>query len=627
MTRDNEATSTDDPIPSDGQSTSQVTLSSVTRDLAVAIELLEPGKPLVLNEGFLVTDNGNLIMSQYVDIGVDKLRYRPATLLKSIEAKYGLEHAPDIQLSAPSRFREYGETLIQDDQEGRALRKTKTETPSRSYEDHNREQERALSLLGHKGVTINNTETPNVHTDSEAMTFGRSSWIYCTSMPRDQAEWSARRAELGPNYNHDSVIRQPGKFALALGEMFAHQRGPQGKRGHFTHAGELRSFHDSQLVMHGPVWYTDDVLGFLASRQSEPLYSMYPLFVKHSKYRVLREYRFVLHCQTPVEAETLCLHITGAMRDTLAPPPAAGNVTFQRLQDPDADSTSQKVEGPTPTHKTKTQTRRKSERQRRTLSVGGEVAEEEVVDSEQTIILTTKLPPDGVEHDAGPTEESVPGEGEFTETENRERRIGGMTTDKIMRWRTRVISIADTSGADQLFSLEERDHAAELLEAVGRPFETFSSLPQPAAEALRSLAHQAGHVEPDVEVQIMSACWNSMWAICNLYECFGDVVASVCIEHNEFVAITLKQSAHTGAEGKILVGPRGTFAYVLTRGDEKLPGHGGTEDRLFFFPDEEARAAFEEFGWAPLEGEPSSMQQSSYENAQTSQEPAGLGKG
>ena len=115
MTRDNEATSTDDPIPSDAQSTSQVTLSSVTRDLAVATELLEPGKPLVLNEGFLVTDNGNLIMSQYVDIGVDKLRYRPATLLKSIEAKYGLEHAPDIQLSAPSRFREYGETLIQDD--------------------------------------------------------------------------------------------------------------------------------------------------------------------------------------------------------------------------------------------------------------------------------------------------------------------------------------------------------------------------------------------------------------------------------------------------------------------------------------------------------------------------------
>ena len=576
--------------------------------------MLEPSKPLVLNEGFLVTDSGNLIMSQYVDIGVDKLRHQPAMLLKAIEAKYGLEHAPNIQLSAPSRFRDYGETLIKDDQEGRALRETKTETPPRSYEQQNREQERALSLLGQKEVTINNAETPNVHTDTESMTFGGSSWIYCTSMPLSQADWSTRRAELGRSYNHDSVIRQPGKFAVTLGEMFADQRGPQGKQGHFTHAGGIRSFHNSQIVMHGPVWYTDDVLGFLESRRSEPLYSMYPLFVKHSKYRVLREYRFVLHCQTAVEAETLHLHITGAMRDTLAPPRAGGHVTFQRLQNPDADSTSQKVEGPTPTHKTKTQTRRKSEKQRRTLRIGGEVAEEEIIDSEQIIVLTTKLPPDGVEHNGSPREESGPGEGEFTETENRERQIGGRTTDKMTRWRTRVISIADTSGADQLFSLEDRDRAAELLEAIGRPFEAFSNLPQQAAEALRSLAHQAAHVDPDVEVQAMSACWNSMWAICNLYECFGDVVASVCIENNEFVAITLKQSVHTGAEGKILVGPRGTFAYVLTRGDEQLPGHGGAKNRLFFFPDEEARAAFEEFGWAPLEDQATSMQQQSYEN-------------
>ena len=71
-------------------------------------------------------------MSQYVDIGLEKMRHRPATLVKSIEAKYGLEHAPDIQLSVPSRFREYGETFIHDDQEGRARRETKTESTPRS---------------------------------------------------------------------------------------------------------------------------------------------------------------------------------------------------------------------------------------------------------------------------------------------------------------------------------------------------------------------------------------------------------------------------------------------------------------------------------------------------------------
>ena len=571
------------------------------RDLAAAIELLEPSKPLVLNEGFLVTDGGNLIMSQYVDIGVEKMRHRPATLVKSIEAKYGLEHAPDIQLSVPSRFREYGETFIHDDQEGRARRETKTEVTPRSYEKQNREQERALSLLGREGVTLRDTGTTNVHTDAKTMTFGRSSWIYCTSIPATPAQQSAQRAKLPDRYDHESVIRQPGKFALAVGEMFADQRGPEGKRGHVTHAGGLQSFHESQLVLHGPVWYTDDVLGFLESRQSEPLYNMYPLFLKHSKYRDQREYRFVLHCDTPIEAERLRLYVTGTMRDALAPPRAAGHVDFRRSKDSQADSSAQKVVGPTPTHKTVTRTRRKSDRQRRTLSVGGEVAREEIITSEQTIVLTTKMPPDGLDPAGIGPETPTPSEGEITETESREHRIEGAATDKTTTWRTRAFSIADTSDADKLLTLEDREHAADLLEAVERPFAAFPTLPQHAVDALKTLAHEASIIEPEVEVQTMSACWNGIWAICNLYERFGDIVASVGIERSEFVAITLKESAHTGAEGKILVGPRGTFAYLLTRGDQQLPEHGGTKTRLFLFPDEEARNAFEEFGWIPLE--------------------------
>lgn len=67
-------------------------------------------------------------------------------------------------------------------------------------------------------------------------------------------------ARLPAKYDHESTIRQPARFALALGAMFADQTGPQGKRDHFTHNDEIRSFHDSQFVLHGPVWYTDDVL-------------------------------------------------------------------------------------------------------------------------------------------------------------------------------------------------------------------------------------------------------------------------------------------------------------------------------------------------------------------------------
>ena len=114
------------------------------------------------------------------------------------------------------------------------------------------------------------------------------------------------------------------------------------------------------------------------------------------------------------------------------------------------------------------------------------------------------------------------------------------------------------------------------------------------------LAYHTASVEPELKVQTMSACWNAIWAICNLYECYGNVIGSVSIENDEFVVITLKQSEDTSADGKILVGPRGTFAYMLTRADEERPGYGGERDRLLFFPDAEARAAFKEFGWTGL---------------------------
>ena len=601
MELNDEAPLDDKPTPSGEPSKPEVEISEKSGSLAAAIELLESGKPLVLSDGFLITDSGHTVMAQYVDIGVDKLNHRPAILVKSIEAKYGLEYALNIQVSAPSRFREYGETFIRDDQEGSARHDKKTEISRRSFEDHNREQERALSLLGLQGVNITNTKATDSQTDSESMTFGGSSWIYCTSILSTCDEQNARRAKLPGIYDHESVIRQPIKFAFAFGAMFADQRGPQGRRGHYTHVGGIRSSHESQTVLHGPVWYTDDVLGFLKSRQSEPLYNLYPLFVKHSKYRDQREYRFVIHCEAPVVAETLRLNISGAMRDALAPPGEAGHVDVQYLDDSGTDSSSQKVISPAPTHHTNRRTRQNFSRQRRTFKFGDKVSYEEIITTEETITLTSKVPSDNPEQVKSGPEAPKTEIGEIIETENLEVRTKGVATDKMTKWHRRVITAEDTSDLGKLFSLEDRDRAADFFEAVGKPFGAFSSLSQQAAEALKKLAHIASHIEPEAKVQAMSACWNGIWAICNLYECFGDIIASVDIVQKEFVAIKLKESAHSDAEGEILVGPLGTFAYLLTRGDEQLPGIGGTKHRLLFFPDLQARAAFQKFGWIPQE--------------------------
>ena len=164
MSQYEEAALDDNPAQGDQKPELDSESATVTRNLDGAIERLAPGEPLILNDGMVVNDGGILIMSQYVDVGTEKLRHRPEVLVKFIESKYGLEHAGDIQLSAPPRFRDYGETFIEDHQEGRARRESKTEDPPRSFEEHTREQERALSFLGETGVTLSQEGNPTVHT-------------------------------------------------------------------------------------------------------------------------------------------------------------------------------------------------------------------------------------------------------------------------------------------------------------------------------------------------------------------------------------------------------------------------------------------------------------------------------
>ena len=53
----------------------------------------------------------------------------------------------------------------------------------------------------------------------------------------------------------------------------------------------------------------------------------------------------------------------------------------------------------------------------------------------------------------------------------------------------------------------------------------------------------------------------------------------------------------------VLVGPMGTCAYVLRRGEETIDGVGGEETQMILFPDEEAAQKFSEFGWSIREPE------------------------
>ena len=561
-------------------------------NLADAIALLKPEQPLLLIDGVVTTDGGHLVTSFYLDIGLEKAPFRPRYLLKAIEAEYGLEHAANIQLSAPRRFRNYGETLIRDEQEGQARRETKDEESNRTHDKQDREQEEALKLLGMEGASIN-VSTAGSNTETKTIAFGADSWMYCTAIVPETGHYGKWRESLPQKYDHDSPIRQPRKFALALGAMFADQSGPQGKGADFIHPVGIQSLHDSQFVVHGPVWYTDDVLGFLESRHDDPHFALYPQFLKHSKHRAQREYRFLIRSETPVGGETLHLLITGEMRDTIRPPRSTGKVVFRRVPKGSITTGSLSTETKPTTH-TFRQRRRDWQEQISTLRANGQVVGEEKVTREQIITVTSELPAD-----AAPTssdEDAPPTFAEILQKETRQKRTADAEEDAETISRSRIHMIYP-SQIEDVFALEARDNAATFLETVAKPMAALADPETIAGKTLQELARQAASLESNAEAG--SACWHSIWPIFNLCERFGDdVVTSVGIEEGKFVAINLKESE--AGSGKILVGPNGTFAYVLTHDDKQHFGNGRTQ-RLIFFPDKAAMNIFEALGWSPMD--------------------------
>ena len=571
-----------------------------SNDLTGAIELLGEGKFLVLADGFITTDGGHQILSQYIDIGANKQLSQPTVLVKAIESEYGLEYASDILLSVPRRFRNYGETLIRDKQEGYADRENKTETSQKAPEDSNREKERALELLGVEGATISSTGKKLVEASTESVSFGENALIYCTSIKPPESQRAEWRASLPEEYDHESIIRQRRRFALALGEMFVDQYRIEREQGKFTHNSGIQSFHAAQSVWHGPVWYTDDVLGFLESRQPDPLAFLYAIFVKDIKYQAQREYRFVIHLKTPIDEDTVSLSISGNLRSALVPPRNIEPVVFQRHSEvSNTDSPSEPVVTQTQSN-IMTQTHRMNKRNTHTTSIGGDVVAEEVSHMERVISIKTKIPvgvsPEILQNMKLERHAAV------AERSQSEIKIEGKVVDRLDYFRTKVIHIEDSAtaleGCLTPDEQEDREKAEAILDAVAHPFEKgLYNLPEPQVEALKMLSRISSSLDRNVEIQVMSACWNSIWAICNLYEHYGDIIESVDMEGDEFVAITLKGSDDAGTEGKILVGPRGTFAYLLSCGEDKRYGHGGEESKIIFFPNKEVQDKFEEFGW------------------------------
>ena len=226
-------------------------------------------------------------------------------------------------ISKPSRFRDLGENLIRDPGEAYAAQKVITyeavDEPDHLANARRRDQaeNRAYELIG-SSLRTNTTGVRRTRSNTMSFTHGRNGWIFCASIePTTTQEWELWRGTLQDDYDHVSFIQRPREFARALAAMVAEQLGPQGKTQPFTHSfdGEptLRTQHSVQMLYHGPVIYVDDVYALIDAATAGHEGMLLPLFAKATKYRDMREYRFVILADTEPSEEKEILTVSAAM--------------------------------------------------------------------------------------------------------------------------------------------------------------------------------------------------------------------------------------------------------------------------------------------------------------------------
>ena len=589
-----------------------------------------------INEGFVLDDAGNLITTMYIDLREEGNRIPIPALVKGCKRKHALEDGETILISKPARFREYGEKLIRDVQEGLAKEESVTviaETAAQVM------RQRAITDLN-EAREILNARVHGVYkethssrkTKRKSLEYGKEWWIFCTSiMPKDE-ECEAWKATLDEEYDYVSEIGQPAKFAQALGRMVTEQIGPQGKdswkKSSIEGVENARTKHRSQWVIHGPVIYTDRLYDALTRDCDEWTRLVTSIFTKSSEYAEQREYRFVV-LNEGADEETVSLQISGMMRDALrrtkeglvrpAPPPTETAGDDQSKPSPRMNETR------VPISERTTVTERLTEREERrweTRTPDGQVVSSDIEGWERARERA-------VTQDHKPAEEDSQKKLR-TDRDDDEIEEGPSAPEFVQDYREQDREHSDEEAVQEL-ALEERgwnggrqddnDGSVAIHSGTGHAYKSFEDMlndpafPMSPAETtwkesacspeeiaksyatIEILVIKMAHIREENRQDAASACWHAMQCIRNIYARLGDIVESVWIERERFVVIRIKDSEELKATGRIVIAPSGAYAYCLQLPDKETSGYGGMEWGTKFFPMGDDVETFETFGW------------------------------
>ena len=245
-------------------------------------------------------------------------------LVKGCERRFAIEDCETIRLCTPSYYREDGESLVWDMQEGVIASTPRVDERWDDPADLEEQQRINAEMAGRLPLakatgTIAATSLRVRETEKSTLTYGDNCLIWCSSVkPRNDEERSLWRASLEPSYDHISTIRDPRTFAQELGVLAFQQKGLLGN------AISLRNPQTGDVaqcaslpVVYGPVVYVDDRSAYIQESSSDFEFVVRSIFTKTSEHRHQREYRFAILGNRELEDNTLDLLVSPDRRSTV----------------------------------------------------------------------------------------------------------------------------------------------------------------------------------------------------------------------------------------------------------------------------------------------------------------------
>ena len=220
----------------------------------------------IRTEGGFVTPQGDYVQINYADLS-GRIDVNGLCLVKASEPNFNLFTSRTLRLSMPSVFRDKGEVLIRDEQEGRARNLTKKTEEYQTEEakvidDRVRAINAGLQLSPMKHTVNARRRNTRSSTSSQSVTFGKDWMVYCTSMRPFHEEEKAWRETLPESYTSFAYIHRPSQFAQGLGVAVSEHIGVRGKQetlsSKFHGFKEVKQQRRAQMILHGPMLCVDD---------------------------------------------------------------------------------------------------------------------------------------------------------------------------------------------------------------------------------------------------------------------------------------------------------------------------------------------------------------------------------